>query len=87
MEMEKFNKILDEDLYSVMGGAQRKVWNEAVNESNVRTGPGLNYETGYSVQNGDYVNTTGRHRYNDSDGYIWYELTDGNWIAGSLIGY
>ena len=85
--MEKFSKILDEDLYSVMGGAQRKVWNEAVNESNVRTGLGLNYETEYSVQNGDYVNTTGRHRYNDSDGYIWYELTDGNWIAGSLIGY
>ena len=48
---------------------------------------GLDYGIGYTVTNGDYVNTTGRHRYNDSDGYIWYELTDGNWIAGSLIGY
>lgn len=85
--MEKMTKILDEDLYSVMGGARRTVMNETVNESHVRTGPGLNFATEYNVRNGDTVNTTGRHRYNDSDGYIWYELTDGNWIAGSLIGY
>jgi hypothetical protein len=85
--MEEFTKILDEDLYTVMGGARRTVCNEDVDESHVRTGPGLSYETKYNVRNGDCVSTTGRHRYNDSDGYIWYELTDGNWIAGSLIGY
>jgi hypothetical protein len=51
----------------------------------VRSGPGKQYDEQYKVYNGDSVYTTGYHEY--SGGYDWYELDDGNYIAGSLIGY
>ncbi len=77
----------DSALEAVTGGVQRRVWNDNVNEADVHSGPGQNYDVESTVPNGDYVNTTGRYRYNDLDGQTWYELTNGGWIAGSLIGY
>ena len=85
MTDKNMNKINDEMLENVTGGAQRVVHNDAVGYANVRSGPGLGYDVEYSVPNGDCVYTTGRVRYRD--GYDWYELTNGCWIAGSLIGY
>ena len=83
--MADMNKINEESLENVSGGARRTVHNDAVGYALVRSGPGKSYGEEYRVYNGETVYTTGSVRY--ADGYDWYELTDGNWIAGSLIGY
>ena len=83
--MADINKINDESLENVTGGVKRIVQNDAVNYANVRSGPGLKYEVEYKAFNGTEVYTTGKIRY--ADGYDWYQLDDGCWIAGSLIGY
>ena len=80
-----FNKINEESLENVSGGVRRTVHNDSVNYANVRCGAGLKYDVEYKVYNGTEVYTTGRVKY--ADGYDWYELDDGCWIAGSLIGY
>ena len=67
--MTDMNKLNDEALENVTGGARRTVSNYSSSYSWVRSGPGKQYDTEYKV-------------YND-----WYELDDGNFIAGSLIGY
>ena len=74
-----------EALENVTGGARRTVSNDSSSYSWVRSGPGKQYDEQYKVYNGDSVYTTGYHVY--SGGYDWYELDDGNFIAGSLIGY
>ena len=53
--------------------------------TDVRSGPGEDYDLVYRIFNGNPVYTTSTHR--TCGNAIWYELTDGNWIAGSLIGY
>ena len=83
--MTDMNKINDEALENVTGGARRTVHNDSLGYANVRSGPGQQYDVEYRVYNGDSVYTTGYHKY--SGGYDWYELDDGNFIAGSLIGY
>ena len=83
--MADLNKLNDEALENVTGGAKRYVSNDASSYSIVRSGPGKQYDEEYRLQNGDVVYTTGYHKY--SGGYDWYELDDGNFIAGSLIGY
>lgn len=85
--MDEMKKVSDEALENVTGGASRTVYNDSVGYAHVRTGPGKSYESAYDVYNGDTVYTTGAYRYNEYDGYVWYQLTDGCWIAGSLIGY
>ena len=65
--------------------ARRTVSNDSSSYSWVRSGPGKQYDEQYKVYNGETVYTTGYHEY--SGGYDWYELDDGNFIAGSLIGY
>ncbi len=82
---EEMKKISDEALDNVTGGARRTVHNDAVGYAYVRSGPGKDYEVEYKAYNGESVYTTGRVRY--ADGYDWYQLDDGCWIAGSLIGY
>ena len=83
---DNVNKINDESLDQVVGGVWRTVRNDSASYANVREWPGLDDDNvAYKVYNGDSVYTTGRVRY--ADGYDWYELNDGNWIAGSLIGY
>lgn len=80
------NELSDEALEQVVGGARRTVCNSAASYANVRSYPGLDSaNVEYKVYNGDSVYTTGKVRY--ADGYDWYQLDDGNWIAGSLIGY
>ncbi len=79
------HRLSDKDLETVTGGARRTVHNDAASYSYVRSGPGKRYEVVGRVYNGDSVYTTGYHKY--SDGCDWYELDDGNYIAGSLIGY
>ena len=69
--MSDMKKLNDEALENVTGGARRTVSNDSSSYSWVRSG--------------DSVYTTGYHVY--SGGYDWYELDDGNFIAGSLIGY
>ena len=83
--MTDINKINEEALENVTGGARRHVSGSPVGYAHVRTGPGQGYSVAYNVSNGDTVYTTGRHKW--SGDYNWYELTDGCWIAGSLIGY
>ena len=84
--MTDMNKINDEALENVVGGARRIVRNSSASYANVRSYPGLDPDNvEYKVYNGESVYTTGKVRY--ADGYDWYQLDDGNWIAGSLIGY
>ena len=83
--MTDMNKINDEALENVTGGARRIVHDDARDYANVRTYAGLDYDVAYRVYNGESVYTIGRVKY--ADGYDWYQLDDGNWIAGSLIGY
>lgn len=78
-------KINDEVLENVTGGVKREVYNPSVGYANVRSGPGEDYSVEYTVPNGGHVYTTGYHE--DHGDYTWYELTNGCWIAGSLIGY
>ena len=89
--MTEMNKINEQALESVTGGATRTVQNDAVNYANVRDEPGLNSNIIGKVMNGNTVETTGRHVW--KDGYDWYEFKMGAaghstaWIAGSLIGF
>lgn len=51
--------------------------------SNVRTGPGLDYPSIGSVQEGDVLMSSGETRY-DSRGVAWYEVDYGNgtgWVS------
>ena len=83
--MADMNKLNDEELENVIGGARRTVSNDSSSYVWVRSGPGKQYDEQYKVYNGETVYTTGYHEY--SGGYDWYELDDGNFIAGFLIGY
>ena len=80
------NELSDEALEQVVGGVRRTVNNVIANYVNVREWPGLDADNVvYRVYNGASVYTTGR--VHCADGYEWYELEDGCWIAGSMIGY
>ena len=80
------NELSDEALEQVVGGARRTVSNSSASYAYVRSYPGLDPDNvEYKVYNGDSVYTTGKTHY--ADGYTWYQLDDGNWVAGSLIGY
>ena len=83
--MTDMNKLNDDALENVTGGARRTIRNDSSSFSYIRSGPGKDYKVVGRVYNGDSVYTTGFHKY--SGGYDWYELDDGNYIAGSLIGY
>ena len=80
--MTDMNKINFEALENVAGGAERKVYNDAVSYANCRKEPGLNSKVFFTI--------TGRKV--KKDGYVWYEIMlagayDTGWIAGSLIGF
>ena len=51
--MTDMNKINDEALENVTGGARRTVSNDSSSYSWVRSGPGKQYDTEYKVYNGD----------------------------------
>ena len=77
--------LTDGFLTNVDGGDRRTVRNDSSDYSYVRSGPGKGYNEEYKVQNGDIISTTGFHEVRGD--YDWYELDDGNWIDGVLIGY
>ena len=88
--MTDINKINDEALENVNGGAARTVHNDSRDYANVREYPGLDTTVSGRVYNGETVYTTGETGY--ADGYNWYKIvlpsgSDEAWIAGSLIGY
>ncbi len=83
--MADVKELSDEALENVTGGVRRTVQNDSNSYSYVRSGPGPNYDVVGRVYNGESVYTTGYYVY--CGGYVWYELDDGNYIAGSLIGY
>ena len=87
--MSEMNKINEEALENVVGGAKRYVDNDAAGYANVREAPGLDSRVMFKAPNGADVYTTGRTV--KKDGYVWYEILcnehPNGWIAGSLIGY
>ncbi len=85
MDLKEKTELTDEELDLVVGGAKCYVDNKEVGYANVRSGPGIKYETEYSLNNGQSVYTTGYSV--EIDGCCWYELDDGNWIQGNFIGY
>ena len=83
--MPNLNKLHDDALRIATGGTRRIVSGSSTGYADVRSGPGEDYDLVYRIFNGNPVYTTSTHR--TCGNAIWYELTDGNWIAGSLIGY
>ena len=89
--MTDINKINDEALENVTGGASSRVSNDSASYANLRRAPGLDSGVRCRLDNGTWVETTGRTK--TMDGYTWYEVYVpdsedlGGWIAGSLIGY
>ena len=89
--MSEIKKVNDEALEQVVGGATRKVENDAVGYANLRAGAGLDSKVVMKLENGTYVETTGKKK--TKDGYTWYQVyvigaeDCFGWIAGSLIGY
>lgn len=53
---------------------------QASGNGNLRSGPGTNYARVGSVQAGQALEITGQNAQGD-----WYQLADGNWIAGILV--
>ena len=74
--MTDMNKINDEALENVTGGARRTVSNDSSSYSWVRSGPGKQYDTEYKVYNGDTVYTTGYHEYSGA-------MTGTNWMTAT----
>ena len=84
--MADFNKISDEALEDVVGGARRYVYNDSADYhyANVRSGPSSTSSKVYTLSNGSEVFTVDKV-YNDEDGYYWTQLDDGNWIASHFL--
>ena len=86
MDLKEMNEMTDEELDQVVGGARRTVSNSESSFSFVYSGPNSDPNNlAYKVYNGETVYTTGYHE--EKNGYDWYELEDGNFIRGDLIGY
>ena len=63
--MADFEKIKDENLENVTGGARRYIDNGDAGYANIRSGPGTGYEVEYSLNNGQSVYTTGYTVYSE----------------------
>ena len=83
--MADFNKINDEALENVTGGARRIVQNDNADYANVRYGPGTHFKVAYTLDNGTVVETVDKE-YSESDGYYWSQLDNGYWVASHLLG-
>ena len=81
---ENINKISDEKLEEVTGGARKVVRGDRTTRVNVRTGPGTNYRECGSQYNGDIVYTVDKV-YSEYDGFYWSQLDDGCWIASHFL--
>ena len=86
MEEKKKKRMLDdESLDQIVGGRRMTVANPNAGSINCRQGPGTNFPTGYTLNNGKTVYTTGDTVYNENDGYYWTQLDDGYWVASGLL--
>ena len=85
---ENMNKINDEALENVVGGATRHVRNSSASYTNIRSAAGHNSSVMFKLPNGAEVYTTGRTI--TKDGFTWYEIVcnehPNGWIAGSKLG-
>ena len=81
------NKINDEALKNVTGGARRIVDTGTSQNAAVRCGAGLGYEQIASLENGTTVNATGK--FMEADGRNWAQIDApvNGWIKASIIGY
>ena len=81
------DKILDQDLENVSGGAYRVVNTGDDRNAAIRVMPGLNTTIIGSLPNGTMANTTGR--FTRVDGRNWAEINYPmkGWIKGSILGY
>ena len=81
------DKILDQDLENVSGGAYRVVNTGDDRNAAIRVMPGLNTTIIGSLPNGTWANTTGR--FTRVDGRNWAEIDSPmwGWIKGSILGY
>lgn len=85
--MSDLNKINEEALDSVVGGARRIVDTGDDRNAAIRIAPGLDMEQTASLKNGTVVNATGRFK--KADGRNWAEIDSPvhGWIKASIIGY
>ena len=85
--MTDMNKLNEAALEQVTGGVRRKVDTGTSQNAAVRSGAGKKYDQIDSLENGTYVNATGKFK--EADGRSWAQIdspVDG-WIAASIIGY
>lgn len=79
---EDMNRINDEMLEAVTGGAEMRVCTKTTFVY-VRSGPGEGFDSIYKVRNGSVVRTTGLEKKNG--GQTWCELSGGGWISKSVL--
>ena len=87
--MSEMNRINEEALDNVVGGAIRKVNTGSSKNAALRNGPGTGFEQIDSLRNGTRVDTTGRKIFNEDDERYFSEVrVNGKkgWIASSIIG-
>lgn len=87
--MSELNRINDEALDEVVGGAVRYVDTGSSRHAALRNGPGTGFDQIDSLRNGTKVNTTGRRIYNEDDDRYFSEVRVNGmkgWIASSIIG-
>ena len=87
--MGAMNRMDDESLDNVVGGAIRTVHTGSNKNAALRNGPGTGFDQIDSLSNGTKVNTTGRRIYNEDDDRYFCEVRvngQKGWIASSIIG-
>jgi len=81
----------EEELNTINGGAVRKVMSDSENYVSVRLEPGKDSKVLFGIDNGHKVTTT--DNIVTKDGCDWYEIklpgrnSICGWIEGSLLGY
>ena len=85
--MSEMNKINDEALEQVSGGATRFVDTGTKQNAAVRAGAGKSYEQIDSFRNGMRVETTGRFKFADGRNWAEIDYPIHGWIAASILGY
>jgi uncharacterized protein YgiM (DUF1202 family) len=81
---DNINKISDEALDNVTGGARKVVYGDSTDYVNLRKGPGLSYKKVGELYDGDVVYTVDKV-YNEDDGYSWTKLDNGYWVASHFL--
>ena len=81
------DKILDQDLENVSGGAYRVVNTGDDRNAAIRVMPGLNTTIIGSLPNGTMANTTGRFTRVDGRNWVEIDYPMKGWIKGSILGF